>query len=233
MPSKSINQDCIGSNFDDFLKEEGILEEVEAKAKETVATYVNKRNNYEDSFKKEMVERYNNGESAKSLREKYGFSQKSLCYWTKLFQYATAEEFVENGEDPYSDVEQEEADNLALSIIEEFSKPMEPIKINQEVFMRLYDKHSTIDLNDLNNLQVTKTVEASRSFGKVSGGCVYYVILDEKREELIRNADLEGVQAYFTVLTRITHKDKPIKLTLESVVVTETREVIRELNPGV
>ena len=57
IPNTTINQDCIGSNFDYFLKEEGIFEQVEAKAKETVAEFIKKRNNYEDSFKKEMVER--------------------------------------------------------------------------------------------------------------------------------------------------------------------------------
>jgi hypothetical protein len=43
-----VNVDCIGSNFDDFLEEEGILEEVEALAKEKVEQFIN---NIEETIK--------------------------------------------------------------------------------------------------------------------------------------------------------------------------------------
>lgn len=50
-----INKECIGSNFDDFLEEEGIKEEVEQKAKEKVEKFI-KLANYATTDEEEYAQ---------------------------------------------------------------------------------------------------------------------------------------------------------------------------------
>ena len=48
-----------------------------------------KRNQYDEDFKKSLVDLYHNGKTQASLIKEYGVSQSALCRWIK--QYSTVE----------------------------------------------------------------------------------------------------------------------------------------------
>ena len=168
---------------------------------------------YDEAFKIEMVRRLNNGESNKSLREVYGFSQKALSDWNRQYNknnvkidYIGGVHVVEpifNGTETSTSKEMNKAQ---LS-------DQEPIGLTARV------GSPPLTMEEL--LKETEPLFSEPVHVEEICHNVTFIIKDENNAEVLRDSNLEGVKGYLTYLAHIVYKNNKKVFTIVQETVLE------------